>query len=272
MKIQNAQIAQRGVGNTKTPHRLRRWLVVTNNPLSTEITHVRAGCGAKRCMAQLEKGEEEGTMHIQMAIEWKDGKTFNAMKKLFPRSHIEAATNWKALTEYSDKNHTRVEELCRLGFPKAIRTINKLRPWQRALVEVIDKEIKEPNDRTIHWYWSKQGNVGKSALCKLLCKKMNAIKLSGKANDSKYRIAKHIEKDPCNGDDLICLFDYVRSLEQFVSYEALESIKDGHFASNKYDCEEVLINPPIIVVFANFEPDEDRLSKDRWHIINCDTH
>ena len=34
---------------------------------------------------------EKGTKHLQIYIYWKHGKTFNAMKKQFPRAHIEKA-------------------------------------------------------------------------------------------------------------------------------------------------------------------------------------
>lgn len=34
---------------------------------------------------------EKGTKHLQIYIYWKHGKSFNAMKKQFPRAHIEKA-------------------------------------------------------------------------------------------------------------------------------------------------------------------------------------
>jgi len=34
---------------------------------------------------------EKGTKHLQIYIYWKNGKSFNAMKKQFPRAHIEKA-------------------------------------------------------------------------------------------------------------------------------------------------------------------------------------
>lgn len=53
---------------------------------------------------------------------------------------------------------------------------------------------------------------------------------------------------------------------EYVSYSALEELKDGIFFSGKYESSMVMTNNLHIFVFANFEPDRSKLSKDRWEI------
>lgn len=91
----------------------------------------------------------------------------------------------------------------------------------------------------------------------------NAIMISGKGADIKYGITKHLEEKPLD----VALFHYVRSQEIFISYEAIESVKDGIFFSAKYESGMCLFNSPHVLVFANFMPDITKLSKDRWQVF-----
>ena len=59
---------------------------------------------------------------------------------------------------------------------------------------------------------------------------------------------------------------YPRSKEPYVSYECLETLKDGLWTTAKYEGEVVVRNSPHVVVFANFPPNTAALSMDRWKI------
>lgn len=106
--------------------------------------------------------------------------------------------------------------------------------------------------------------MGKTTLAKHLCLKYKneIIFLSGKANDIKYAVFEFTKKKTLR----CAIFHYTRSNEQFVSYEAIESIKDGIFFNNKYESAQVIYDCPHIIVFANFQPNYGSLSKDRWKI------
>ena len=60
--------------------------------------------------------------------------------------------------------------------------------------------------------------------------------------------------------------EFTRSQEQFVSYQAIEEVKNGILFNNKYEAKMVVFNNPHVVVFSNFEPDYKALSSDR---IKC---
>jgi len=181
------------------------------------------------------------------------------------KAHWEKCKNVKASIEYTQKADTRTGQVF-LRNVKRIRALkclakNDLYEWQRNLVDIMEQE---PNDRTIYWYWEEVGNVGKSALVRYLCIKHGAMLVSGKGADIKYQIANAVEPPD------IIIWDIPRTAENYVNYSALEEVKNGCFASNKYESKMVIINPPHIVCFANFEPNYEAVSQDRWKVVELE--
>ena len=70
----------------------------------------------------------------------------------------------------------------------------------------------------------------------------------------------------------ICLFDVKRVLAGKISYDLLESIKDGMITQTKYEVVVKVARHPSgsshLVLFMNRYPDLSALSFDRWHIID----
>lgn len=264
-KIDNfAQVAQAGVGNSKQPPRYRNFFITINNPIELDrvqlLHNIYSEC--TKFAGQLEEGES-GTPHFQACIEFKSGKSFQTLSKLLPRASIRKTNNKKAAIEYCTKPEGRLEGPWTKGLPKAIKLIETFRPFQTDILEM----IKEPaDDRTIHWFYDETGCVGKTSFAKYLCVNYNALYCCGKCSDTKYLIAKHFESNECNKDDLICVFGFTRSKEDYVSYEAIEAVKDGIFTSTKYESTMVVFNSPHVFIFANFKPNKNALSKDRWSI------
>lgn len=54
---------------------------------------------------------ENGTPHLQLMVNTRTQQRFTALKKVFPRGHIEIARNPKALKQYVHKEETRVADL-----------------------------------------------------------------------------------------------------------------------------------------------------------------
>ena len=52
-----------------------------------------------------------------------------------------------------------------------------------------------------------------------------------------------------------------------LNYENLEVIKDMYFYSGKYEGGMICGNSPHLIVFANEPPDKERMSLDRWEIV-----
>lgn len=87
------------------------WSVTINNPTKSDdewIAQARQKSGWK-VYGQLEKGES-GTPHYQLMVTTPQVR-FSAIKKAFPRAHIEIARDRKALEKYVEKEDTRVASL-----------------------------------------------------------------------------------------------------------------------------------------------------------------
>ena len=82
------------------------WSVTINNPTPADEENINvARQKGWKVTGQLERGEE-GTLHYQLAIRTNQIR-FSAMKKAFPRAHIEVAKNARALETYVHKAETR---------------------------------------------------------------------------------------------------------------------------------------------------------------------
>lgn len=146
--------------------------------------------------------------------------------------------------------------------PEYTFKLEKLRPWQ---TDVLTLLAEDPDDRKIHWYFDAEGKKGKTSLAKHICCNMKpALYVQGKSADIKSAIASMDIKPK------IVIFGLPRSLEDYVSYEAIESCKDGIFFSGKYESGMVLYAPPHVIIFANFLPDTSKLSADRWVVHHMD--
>ncbi len=247
-------------GNTNSALRARKWCFTINNPTSEE-NDTKYYTFAKKFVFQLEKGENE-TEHLQGVFELANARTFASMKKQLPHAHIEKCKNWPAAVKYCQKDESRIDGPWTKGMPRPLKVIKKLYPWQTRVIDMINKEA---DDRTIHWWVDEKGGAGKTQLAKYITEFYNALVLNGKRGDALFGVTKWVKKEE-RRDDLIVIFDFVRSIENYVSYEAIESIKNGLWYNTKFECEMVRINSPHVICFSNFMPEVQKLTKDRWKI------
>ena len=85
--------------------RSSHWSVTINNPTPADYEQMEIARQKRWTVAgQLEKGEE-GTEHLQLYVRTPQVR-FAAVKKMFPRAHIEAARNPAALKQYVQKEET----------------------------------------------------------------------------------------------------------------------------------------------------------------------
>lgn len=240
----------------------RNWLLTWNNYTEDNLKWLEQYCivNCKDYAYQEEIGEN-GTKHLQIFIEYINPRHFNGVKEDFKLCHIEQCKNKNACKLYCNKKATRNGISVKKEGPKDPLKDLELREWQKDIVKLMDEE---PNDRIIYWYFDPTGNKGKTTLAKSLCINFpnKVLYLSGKANDIKYGVAEFITKNKLK----MAIFDYTRSQEEYISYEALEAIKNGIYFNTKYESKMVVYDVPHIVVLANFRPDLSKLSADRWVI------
>lgn len=205
--------------------------------------------------------------HIQGYIEYKNPVSFNSMTKQYEGAHIEKAKMPKNLMEYCMKHESFVEPFRFLkGFPKPVIDPlegKQLKHWQIEILQYIKGEV---NEREILWYVDLLGGKGKTSLAKSICinNPKRALYLSGASKDVKHGVVEFLQG---NDNELkVAMFDFCRSHDGFVSYQALEEIKNGIFFSSKYESKQVIFNSPHVIVFSNFKPDLTKLSEDRWNV------
>lgn len=232
---------------------------------------------AKDWAAQMEVGDS-GTPHIQGCIKYKLQKDMGYMKQKYPRAHLEVCRKWDESVQYCGKADSRAEGgttwtsathyAAGLWDPLAGK---ELYPWQRHLVSKM--EDYTPEMRSIYWYWEDVGNTGKSSFCKhiQIDGAFNSVYVYGKTADVACLLAKkrEVAKSPKDMPSII-FYDCPRT--GVVNYHMLEMIKNGLFMSGKYESSTVTMNPPFIVVLANFPPIPRQLSADRLKVYKIDKH
>lgn len=257
---------------TKRAVASKHWCFTFNNYTEKDITDILKRCnGVAGTWVFQEEIGKKGTKHLQGYIKFK--KRVRPKYLFSDKIHWERTRNIKASMDYCSKSDTacgRVWKHGKIPEPLEILRVEQLYDWQLKIIDIIKRK---PNDRAIHWFWEQLGNIGKSVFCKYLCAEYDAIILSGKASDMKYSIIKYHEKHSVY--PRLIVLDIPRSYENYISYTGIEEVKNGCFHSSKYECDMVLMNSPHIVIFANFEPNYDKLSEDRWKVTNlrneCDS-
>lgn len=122
--------------------------------------------------------------------------------------------------------------------------------------QILDYVNGPTHDREIFWVYDQKGGTGKTDLANhLICQ--NNFLVFGNAKTADVALA-------WNGENVI--FDYSRSQQDHINYGVIEDIKNGRIFSGKYQSCTKLYARPKVLVFANFCPDESKMSADRWNI------
>nr|WAE42976.1 MAG: replication associated protein [Cressdnaviricota sp.] len=204
--------------------------------------------------------------HLQGAIWLKKKMRFTEFK-LCKEIHWEFMRNELASWDYCQKEKSKMIDgiCCRWEWKDSITVISEFKPWQALILSIIKQPV---NKRTVHWFWEPIGGVGKSDLCKYLVVKEDACFISsGKKGDIAYSLAKRLESGKMI-DLVIC--DLPRESCGHLSYGCFEDIKNGLVFSSKYESDVLVFNSPHLIILANWEPDFEQMSEDRWNIVKIE--
>lgn len=253
MSQENGSNGSRKVGNTKRPSSSKKWCFTLNNYTDLEYKEIISKFGSNKYIIGKEIGES-GTPHLQGYVNF-DVKCRPLEKDFCKRIHWEKCKGSEQDNiKYCSKDGNYETNI---KIPKPLKCLNdnQLFSWQKEIVEIVKNE---PDDRTIYWYWEPNGKMGKTTFCKYLAIKYNAIPVEGKKNDILYCCAEN--------ESELYIFDFERSMEDYISYGAMEKVKNGFYMCGKYESKPIIRNCPHIFCFANFEPEISKLSSDRWVI------
>ena len=232
---------------------INNWSQLEFNDLCQTLDNI-----AKKAIIGSEVGEK-GTPHLQgyISLLKKERIATLRVRPGLQRASFRKCRNEEALIEYCQKDGV---VLYRKGFPLPIRVITELYPWQK---EIEDLYLTEPDNRSIHWYWEPDGNVGKSAFVKYMIVKYKALYCDGGKKSDLINLVFNSNMDECK----CVIWDLPRGTKGSISYATLECVKNGMVCNTKYETGTKVFNPPHIFVFANFPPDDvSQLSSDRWKI------
>lgn len=283
------------------------WCFTLNNPVDERI--VFDSELVKYAVYQLEKGEE-GTPHFQGYVEMLKQTTLGGMRSMF-QAHWTVARRPDKAVAYCMKDDTRLDgpwefgarsnpgkrkdiediqqaiasgmtkvelytafgdamdrypRMLAFGFELAKRARTNLimdyvprLTWQKKILDLI---CSEPDPRKIVWVYDCQGNHGKTYLAMHLTDKYGAFYTNGgKQTDISYGY----------DGQAIVVFDYVRDAKEYVGYGIIEQLKNGILYSPKYESGLKRYNVPHVIVMANFRPEQEKLSHDRWQIIELNS-
>lgn len=167
------------------------------------------------------------------------------------------------------------------GIIMAHKLMNNVEPKLKELPEKqdwhleLDKLIEESTCRDIFWVFGKRGNEGKTLWARHEVRKgkcIYATSMTSLDSFSNYLLSQANKKP----DFDTIIIDLCRTMEErtLVLYSMLEICKNGLIQSSKYEGGMKEFNPPKVIVFSNWYPDIDNLSKDRWkiyEIVNNDS-
>lgn len=254
-------------GNTKTPSKKqdtqsKYWCFTYNNYCVEQIEQIEQIFKHESLwyVFQEEIGENN-TPHLQGTICLKVKQRLTQLKKINNKIHWEQTKCVKSSVVYCTKKESRAGKIYSHGIdiPKEVKT-HEPYGWQLKVMEIIKKE---PDERTIHWFHEPKGGIGKTTLCKYLCVKHGAIMLTGKSNDMYHQLSKM-------KDINLVIVDIPRSSKDYINYGAIEQIKNGLIFSGKYEGKQLIFDCPHVICFANETPNFEKMSNDRWNVIDIE--
>lgn len=144
-----------------------------------------------------------------------------------------------------------------------MESLESPRPWQRRLLSLLETE---PDDRSIVWILDLEGGAGKSRLCRYLEDRRQAIVLTGLSNprDIAQILRGRLER---RDNPRVIIADLSRSYETRDIYNTLEMLKNGRMDSPKYEGASLRWKSGHVVVMANFHPEREKMTLDRWKIF-----
>lgn len=146
--------------------------------------------------------------------------------------------------------------------PRPSLVVGELRDWQRRLVQMLEQPA---DDRKVIFVVDENGNSGKSWLTRYLYSERDDVQRLGvgKRDDLAYAIDE---------TKSIFMFDVPRGGMEFLQYSVLEMVKDRMVFSPKYaSCLKILRTNTHVVVLCNEEPDRNRMTSDRYVVMNINS-
>lgn len=229
----------------------------------------------KKWCYQKEEAPSTGWLHWQCRISLVKKKTQKDLVECLDAKDLEgfhvspsSGNSLKGSAFYCMKEDTRVEGPWTDQDPApkpllktpALVDSHGLLPWQNSLMN----EVSEYDPRSIHVVVDREGNSGKSSLCKWVwCKDL------GQPVPAMTSAEDLVQFVMCMPATNLYIIDMPRAMKKkslFGMYSGIENLKNGMLFDKRYKGVFKYIDEPNIIVFTNQPPKLRYLSKDRWKL------
>lgn len=262
------------LGNSKKqPNKAKSWFFTYNNYMEADIQIMKDKFDSvcERYIFEKEVGES-GTPHLQGVIFLKEKMRWSELKLMKEIHWLLTKDEKKSIAYYQKEFHWTGNDI----FYKGIELIDRrnleipvFNSWVNYIEDVVKSQIC--NKRLIHWFWSEEGEFGKTTVMKYLNERYGAILISSPNtanNMMNLTVNSIIDTKKVNSIVINLPRSFKASSEL---YTGLETIKDGICSNMKSHTNKTLcFVRPHIFIFANWRPKSEALSSDRWCIHNID--
>ena len=268
----NSSNSSKGIlSNTKQIPPSKNWVFTLNNYKQSDIDFIINIDKniVPKYIFQEEIGES-GTPHLQGYLQFKDKKRpLSIFKDDLKGAHWEKCRHIAASIKYCKKGKTRIQGTIPyardIKIPYIIK-IDEMTNWEKGILDIINEE---PDDRKINWIWEPTGCTGKTTFAKwIFLNYDDVIVLSGRGSDMKNGIVMYEKTN--HKLPKIVIINVPRCNLDFLSYTGIEEIKDMFFFSGKYEGGMICGANPHLLIFANEPPKDNKISEDRWNILNIE--
>lgn len=281
MAAKKSQKSQALSGNISPESvRSRKFVFTLNNYKSDDIRHIITILDEKDCKYIF--GEEvaptTGTKHLQGYIEFKNQKKYSEIINYCIKTscpEVKAPTPFKTAYlktakgtleqnyNYCTKEgtfHTNIELKPKLDILQEC----DFYPWQKEMKELLSGK---PDKRTVYWINDPEGCNGKTQFLKHMVYFHEALfTCGGKRNDIINLVFNN--KEIMTGKRAMLIWNLPRDIKsEFISYEAIEMVKDGLISNNKFECGSFICNAPHLLIMGNCLPLFHKLTSDRWVVF-----
>lgn len=248
---------------------LRRWFFTWNNYTRCDLEKLLDYCNyVRNCKYEIneEVGEISRIRHLQGCIQFQQPIEWLSLRNKF-KCWWKPTNNQEAAEIYCSKQLTQIAHHSKENFEKKIaekkfktKNFDELYDWQKYVLTILEKQ---PDDRTIHWYWEPDGCAGKTTLIKYILKYYDTATYSCACKSADILSIADENKN-------IYLLNFTRNQEGYCPWSALEQLKDGLISDSKLKKKSIniVMDSPHVICFANWLPDTSKLSEDRWNIVN----
>ncbi len=224
---------------------IRSWIAIARGTPEQNFTYCSKDHEITEWGTMKESGKRTDLDEIYKLIE--AGKSEEEILAAFPKQWYRY---YKAFAKHNSMRRDRIF----LAKLKLEMELVNLRQWQKDVVS----RLLAQNNRKVLWVVDIAGNTGKSFLAKWLFAKHDAFEIvSGKTGDIAYAY---------KGQNIV-VFDLSRQKEEYMNYGVIENFKNGKIFSPKFESKNMRFEPCKVVVFANWEPNYEKLSKDKWDMF-----